>query len=117
MNFKEWLNENESQGILTLGQVANVGTGMEDADFWIQRKGSESTVGRVIRKPEGGPNFTKEYIGVKVRPEWAARILPQYLSYLMEHLWTQGVWRKYARGSTKLMSIRTEDVRQCPIVQ
>lgn len=97
-----------------LGMLANVKTSMPDADFWIQRRGQESTVGRTISKD--GYAFDRSYhgyvegnIGVRVT---ATQLLdPRYLQYALENLYNQGFWRPRAHGTLSLKNIRVGDVK------
>ena len=116
MQFLRWLTETETAP-LTLGQVAQVNTGLEDADFWLQRKGDEKTVGKVYRKlpQENRDYFIKENIGVKIKEEWRERLDPLYLSYVMEAHYTEGLWRRVASGTLKLVNIKTSQVKKIPV--
>ena len=69
---------------LKLGDIAIVQVNLPNADFWLQRRGSEKTVGTVLR------TFTNaEDIGIKIKPEYLSVIDPTYLSYLFEHFFNQ----------------------------
>lgn len=85
-----------------LKQYATVKTNMEDADFWLQRKGSKDTVGRPTRE------FSKENIGIKVTA--TDDIDPRYLFYVFQNIYNQGVWKKLAHGTLKLQNIKASDV-------
>ena len=90
-----------------LSDLADIGTNMEDAHFWITRKGSDKTVGSVTTK------FSPEHIGVRVN---RTDILdPRYAQYMMMHIHNTGYYRPHMVGSTNLMSIRAEHVRNIPI--
>jgi hypothetical protein len=79
----------------------------EDADFWIQRKGSAKTVG----KPTS--NFEPGYIGIKVTATDV--INAKYLQYVFEYLWMQGRFSQLAKGTLNLVHINVNDVRNIPI--
>jgi hypothetical protein len=87
-----------------LQDVAKVGTNMKDADFWIERRGSSKTVGRVHTQ------FNPQHIGVKVHRTDV--ILPKFLQYSMEHLHNKGTWARQASGVTNLVNISTNDVKK-----
>ena len=105
-SFKEILLETESKQ-RTLGDVLRVGTNMEDADFWITRRGTIDTVGHPSKE------FNKEHFGVKItNPE----ILdPRYAYYMMQHLAHSGHYRGLATGTTDLVSIRKEHITDIPL--
>jgi hypothetical protein len=86
----------------TLGDFATIKIGLEDADFWIIRRGSESKVGKPVNE------FSKESIGVKVKD--TDRINPKYLKYMIEYLWSQGYFKNLSHGTTELVNIKTKDV-------
>ena len=105
---------------MRLDEVAKVKTDMPDADFWIQRKGSEGNVGKVLR------SYNKGAIGVKVykQPVFKSTdatypaffdygiVLPQFLSYWMENLFNTGHWKRFAYGSLALKHLRVSDVKR-----
>jgi hypothetical protein len=92
---------------MRLGHVANVGVGMEDADFWITRRGSVGTVGAVTNQ------FNKEHIGVKIHNREV--LDPKYAYYMMMHLHGTGHFGKQAKGTTNLVNIRAEDISNIPL--
>lgn len=86
-----------------LSDYADVGTNMPNADFWIKRKGSEDTVG------EPTMDYSPEHIGVKVRRTDALH--PKYLFYMFKNLHLGGLWRRIATGTTNLLNIKTDHVK------
>ena len=90
-----------------LGDFVKLKVGMEDADFWIVRRGTPEKVGTPVR--EWGP----ELIGVKV--ERTDLLLPDYLFYMMMHIAGTGYFRRLATGSTGLVNIRISDVGDLPM--
>lgn len=93
--------------VVRLGHLAMIKTNMSDADLWIQRRGSEANVGKPISRGlvQG---FNPENIGIKVTSTHL--LLPEYLYFVMEHLWRSGMWRQLY-GSLPLKHIRVHDVR------
>jgi hypothetical protein len=90
-----------------LGDICTIKVGLPDADFWVIRRGSEAEVGRPVR------TYGPEHIGIKVvRPDI---MLPDYLFYLIQYLHSRKVFSQMARGTLRLVSIRTEDLRDIPI--
>jgi hypothetical protein len=86
-----------------LKDLAEVGTNFEDAHFWLIRKGTPDAIGTPTKE------FKDEHIGIGVvRTDI---INPDYLYYALMNLQMQGYWREHARGMLKLVSIRTEDVK------
>jgi hypothetical protein len=88
---------------MKLKYVTEIHTNFESADFWLQRKGGDGTLGKPVKE------FTKENIGVKVTRH--EKVVPEFLFYLMEYVFNTGYWRKYAIGSTNLKNLRVEDVK------
>ena len=76
---------------------------MRDADFWLVRRGSIGDVGRPSR------DWNPEDIGIKI--VMTDLVQPKFFYYLMEYLWQAGYWRERAVGSTNLVNIRIEDVK------
>jgi len=71
---------------MTLGNICTFKTNFPDADFWLQRKGSEKTVGSPTKE------FYEENIGVKVKEEYMDKVDPGYLYYYFQFLHQQGVF-------------------------
>ena len=100
MKLDEAIQLNESLG--RLKDVAKVATNMPDADFWIVRRGSEKNVGSVVEE------YNREHIGIKVT---SSEVVPRFMYYAMMHLHNQGVWKRMATGTTNLVNINVQDVR------
>ena len=79
---------------MKLKTLTDIRVNFEDADFWLQRKGSDSIIG----KPSH--TFNKENIGIKVTN--FDKVVPEFLYYLMEYVFNSGYWRKYANGTLDL---------------
>ena len=75
-----------------------------DADFWLQRSGSATTVGRPTR------DYSRHDIGIKVLD--TSVVLPDYLYYWFLNLYNQRYWETLSYGTVRLKHIRIEDVRQ-----
>ena len=105
-SFKEILLETEYKQ-RTLGDVLRIGTNMEDADFWITRRGTIDKVGHPSKE------FNKEHFGVKItNPE----ILdPRYAYYMMQHIANTGHYRQHATGATSLVNIKASHITSLPI--
>lgn len=78
-------------------------TNHPDADFWIARRGSTKTVGKPHRE------FHPESIGINVNRE---HLDPDYAYYLMEHLHQKGHWAERATGTTNLVNIDTNHIKE-----
>ena len=82
---------------------------MQDADFWLVRKGSDKTVGKPVKE------FDPSRIGVKVV---RTDVLdPKYLYYVMMNLHNQGHFARLANGTTNLVNITVNDIANIPIGQ
>ncbi|MCG7551607.1 hypothetical protein [Pseudoalteromonas sp. Of7M-16] len=88
---------------MRLTDVATIKTGLEQADFWIVRRGSLKTVGSVSRE------FNPEHIGVKVTR--TDILLPDYLYYWFMALHQAKTWEVIANGTLSLVNIKVSDVR------
>ena len=91
-----------------LGDFVEIATNMDDADFWLQRRGSEQNVGKPHRE------FSEYDIGLYVQR--GDIIQPTWLYYMMEHLWREGYWRQRSRGTLALQHIVVRDVKAIPIM-
>jgi hypothetical protein len=88
---------------MRLKDVAKVAVNMEDADFWIIRRGSIENVGKPVK------TFDQERIGVKV--ERTDIVLPDFLFYAIEYIWMRGSFKSLSTGTTNLVNIRVEDIK------
>lgn len=87
---------------LKLKVFAHIAIGLEDADFWLVRRGTPDTVGMPTK------TFNKEAIGIKVIQ---TEILnPDYLFYMMQYIHSSGRWKALAHGATRLVGINVSDV-------
>jgi hypothetical protein len=106
MRFTEIISESVSP---RLKDIAKIATNMQDADFWLVRKGSDKTVGKPVKE------FDPSRIGVKVV---RTDVLdPKYLYYVMMNLHNQGHFARIANGTTNLVNIRVEDIANIPLGQ
>lgn len=94
---------------MTLGNVCEFKTNFPDADFWIQRKGSETSVGKVTKE------FYEENIGVKIKEDFRDKLDSNYLYYYFQFLHQKGVFSPMSHGSLKLKNIRLSDIKSIPI--
>ena len=94
--------------VARLKDVCEIRTNFPNADFWIVRKGSESTVGTPTK------TFSSEAIGIKVtHPEI---VLAEYLFYWFQHIHSTGFFKREPHGTLKLVNIKTDDIKNIPIV-
>jgi choline kinase len=92
---------------MTIGDVCEFKTNFEDADFWLIRKGSETTVGKPVKE------YSPEHIGVKVI---STDIMdPNYLYYVFMYLHQSGKFIPMSHGTLKLKNIRISDIKEIPI--
>ncbi len=90
-----------------LGDLVNMQLGMEDADFWVEYRGSIDTIGRPSKQ------YGPKKLGIKVV---RTDVLdPRYLYYVFEHLFGQGKFRQFAKGATNLVNLRVDDIKRIPI--
>ena len=104
MGVSEKVEENLKESIgKRLGDLAEIKTKFEDADFWIWRRNSIDKIGSPTKE------YNPEHIGIKViRTDL---LMPEYLFYLMQYLHSQGYFKRLAKGATNLVSITTNDVK------
>tara|TARA_R110002051_G_scaffold323555_1_gene417579 strand:+ start:138 stop:617 length:480 start_codon:yes stop_codon:yes gene_type:complete len=87
-------------------------TNFPDADFWLQRKGSEKTVGKPKEKYSGDAmrlnTASKHDIGIKVHGDIDKEHVLEYLwnTYNKRH------WEVHSYGSLNLQHIRVDDVKE-----
>ena len=86
-----------------LGDLIELRLRDEGADFWITRRSSRENVGKPTR------DYNPESFGVRIKEDAKNILDSRYLYYVMEHLWTQGVWKAIAEG-TVIPSIRKQDI-------
>jgi len=106
MRFTEIISE--SAGI-RLKDIAKIATNMQDADFWLVRKGSDKTVGKPVKE------FDPSRIGVKVVKTDV--LDPKYLYYAMMNLHNQGHFARLANGTTNLVNITVNDIANIQLGQ
>lgn len=83
-----------------------VKTNYPEADFWLQRRGSEENVGKPMRKFS---EIQGQYnIGIKV-PEGMNK---EYVYAQLASLYRKGYWRNKSQGTLKLQNIKVEDVKE-----
>jgi spore germination cell wall hydrolase CwlJ-like protein/GNAT superfamily N-acetyltransferase len=104
MRAREFITE--STGV-RLKDLAAVKTNFPDADFWLQRKGSDKTIGTPTKE------FSPENIGIKVT---ATDVLDaRYLYYMMQHIHNTGYWKQFASGALKLVNLPLQHVANLPL--
>ena len=94
---------------MTIGDVCIFKTNFPDADFWLQRKGSEKTVGTPIKE------FNEENIGVKVMDKYRDQIDSNYLYYYFQYLHQKGMFEPISKGTLSLKNIRVSDIKSIPL--
>lgn len=94
---------------MTIGDVCDFKTNFEKADFWLQRKGSDKTVGTPTKE------FSPENIGVRITDNFRDRIDPNYLFYYFQFLHQKGVFEPIATGTLALKNVKISDIRTIPI--
>jgi len=78
-------------------------TNFPDADFWIQRKGSENRVGKPSME------YNPDHFGIKVVSD---NVLPRYLYYVLIHVHQKGFYSQRARGALGLKHLLKKDILQ-----
>lgn len=94
---------------MIIGDICIFKTNFPDADFWLQRKGSEKTVGTPIKE------YSDENIGVKIIDEFRDKVDPGYLYYYFQFLHQKGVFMPIAYGTLGLKNVRISDIKTIPI--
>jgi hypothetical protein len=105
--LENWNKYKLTESTHKLKDFAQIKTNFEDADFWITRKGSSKSVGKPTTI------YSPEHIGVKVTA--TDKLDPKYLKYMIEYLWSSGKFAQIATGTTALVSIRTDDIKNIGI--
>ena len=94
---------------MKLGDVCIIKSNFPDADFWLQRKGSEETIGKPLK------NFYEENIGVKVKEQYLDKIDPGFIYYYFLYLYQKGVFKPISHGSLGLKNITVGDIKSIPL--
>jgi hypothetical protein len=119
--FETVRNRGSMNTSFRLKDVAIVKTNFPDADFWIQTRGSRTSIGQVRR--EYGRNEygkaavygTSKDIGIKVKPKFLDRIDPTYLSYVFDYYHKMRVWEMLSNSGTVMWNIPVDAVKNIPI--
>jgi len=106
MSFVFILNEKH---IMRIGDICIFKTNFPEADFWLQRKGSEKSVGTPTKE------YSDENIGVKVMDKFEDRVDAGYLYYYFKYLHQQGAFEPISNGTLALKNIRISDIKSIPI--
>ena len=88
---------------MKLSELATIKTNLQDADFWLVRRGSVGQCGKPSKE------FNPEHIGIKVNR--TDILLPSYLYYVFVHIHNTKYWEPLATGTLSLVNIRVRDVR------
>ena len=100
------LKENAA-GARQLGDLVDIRLGMQDADFWIEYRGSVDTIGRPSK------DYGPKKLGIKVTQTDVLN--PKYLYYVFDHLYGRGFFKPMAKGATNLVNLRVDDIKRIPI--
>jgi len=88
---------------MKLSDLCEIRTNFGDVDFWLQRKGSNDTVGTPTKE------FNPENIGIKViRTDI---LVPDYLYYVLMYHQRAGYFSNISKGTLNLKNIRVEDIK------
>lgn len=98
-----------------LEDICEIRTDFPDADFWLQRRGSEKTIGTPKRFLSVSHDINKENIGIKVKPEYTDFVSPEFLYYSLQQLHQQGIFENMAVGSLALKNLRVSEVKKIPL--
>jgi hypothetical protein len=105
--LENWNRFGLTESTHRLKDFAEIKTNFEGADFWIVRRGSQKTVGQPTKV------YSPEHIGVKVTA--LDKLDPKFLKYMIEYLWSSGKFAQIATGTTALVNIKTEDIKNIGI--
>lgn len=94
---------------IRLKDILDIQTNFEGADFWIIRKGDEKKIGKPTRE------FLSSHIGFRLNDVGKTILDPNYLYYVFEYLYGEGVWRSIARGTLSLKHITVSDAKNFSI--
>jgi hypothetical protein len=94
---------------LNVGNICTLKTNFPEADFWLQRKGSEKTVGTPVKE------YYEENIGVRVNDEFRDRVDSKFLFYYFQFLHSKGVFGPISTGTLALKNIRISDIKSIPV--
>jgi len=92
---------------MILGDICEFKVKMEDADFWLVRRGDINTIGKPTKK------YSPDNIGVKVTR--TDLVLPDFLYYYFEYLHGGGLFRRFASGTTNLNQMPISDIKSIKV--
>ena len=90
-----------------LGDIVDMRLGMQDADFWIEYRGSADALGRP------GNEYGPKKLGIKVTR--TDIVDPKYLYYVFMNLHQRGMFKSMGAGATGLVNLRVNDIKQIPL--
>jgi hypothetical protein len=98
---------------MKLIDLCDIKTNMADADFWLYTTGSEKSLGT----PTGDRENYENKIGIKLKKEAKDKLDLKYLFYLFQYLHSSQYWQRngLVYGSTRLMGIRIQDVKNLEV--
>ena len=94
---------------MTIGDICIFRVNFPDADFWLERKGSEKTVGKPTKE------FSEENIGVKIMDEYRDKVDSNYLYYYFVFLHQKGIFEPISHGTLALKNVTISDIKTIPI--
>ena len=90
-----------------LGDIVDMRLGMQDADFWIEYRGSADALGRP------GNEYGPKKLGIKVTR--TDIVDPKYLYYVFMNLHQRGMFKSMGAGATGLVNLRVDDIKRIPL--
>jgi hypothetical protein len=90
-----------------LGDIVDMRLGMQDADFWIEYRGSADALGRP------GNEYGPKKLGIKVVRTDV--VDPKYLYYVFMNLHQRGMFKSMGAGATNLVNLRVDDIKRIPL--
>jgi hypothetical protein len=99
---------------MRIGDFLTIKLGRKDPDFWIQTRGSEKNIGKVLTGDTTGKGRqvkVKYHYGAKVKDKWPKT----FVTTLLDRARRRGRFKPYAYGSLPLAHIRKRDIENIQV--
>jgi hypothetical protein len=101
-----------SEEPMYMKHILDIGYNIEDPDFYLRRTGGAEEIGELSRETPHNPG---SWFCIKIKEEHLDKIDKNYLYYYFQFLKMKGLWKQLSRGTTNLVSIRVEDIKNLPL--
>jgi hypothetical protein len=99
-----------------IGAVADIGSTVENPDFYMRRIGDIRTIGKVFMPNDLPADYRKDsFYGVKLNELGESLYVPKFFFYTLLDIHNRGLWRQLGNGSTDRVSLTVKKVKDMPL--